>query len=127
MNDASARLDARADALLDTTSSLLRGLVELRHKHRLTQAEVAERMGVSQPAVAKFERYDANPTQTTIQRYAMAVGARIKVEIIDDCEDEQVSPDRISQVVNMNALGTWSRAREVSTMSYSTEYQVTRV
>ncbi|MEG8034239.1 helix-turn-helix transcriptional regulator [Sphingomonas sp. LR61] len=126
MNDATSRLDARADSLLESTSVLLRDLVELRRKHGLTQADVAERMGVSQPSVAKFERYDANPTQTTIQRYAMAVGARISMQVIDDCEEEQLSADRFSQVVNVNALGTWSRGLEVSPKAYSAEYQVTR-
>ncbi len=48
----------------------------LRKKHHLTQADVAERMGVSQPTVAEFERYDANPTLSAIRRYALAVGAR---------------------------------------------------
>lgn len=126
MNDATSRLDTRADSLLESTSVLLRDLVKLRRKHGLTQADVAERMGVSQPSVAKFERYDANPTQTTIQRYAMAVGARISMQVIDDCEEEQLSADRFSQVVNVNALGTWSRGLEVSPKAYSAEYQVTR-
>ena len=55
MNDALAMIEARADSLIDGHAKLLRDLVELRRKHRLTQAEVAERMGVSQPTVAGFE------------------------------------------------------------------------
>lgn len=85
MNDDLAVIEARADSLIDGHANLLRDLVELRRKHRLTQAEVAERMGVSQPTVAGFERYDANPTLSTIRRYALAVGARINESVIDDC------------------------------------------
>ncbi len=32
----------------------------------LTQAEVAERMGISQPAYAKYEDHDANPTMAAV-------------------------------------------------------------
>ena len=42
-------------------------------------------MGVSQPTVAAFERYDANPTVSSIIRYAMAVDALIDIKVVDDC------------------------------------------
>ena len=85
MNDDLAMIEARADSLIDNHAKLLRDLVALRKKHHLTQTEVAERMGVSQPTVAGLERYDANPTLSTIRRYAVAVGARITETVIDDC------------------------------------------
>lgn len=107
MNDDTARLEARADSLLESSQSLLSGLRALRKKHQISQAQMAERMGVSQPTVAAFERYDANPTQTTIQRYAMAVGARLDVSVVDDCEDLTVSDARFTSVITTPA--TWSR------------------
>lgn len=70
-------LDARADALIAAMDDARRALVALRSKHELTIETVAERMGVSAASVAAFEAYDADPKQSTIQRYAMAVGARI--------------------------------------------------
>jgi transcriptional regulator with XRE-family HTH domain len=56
-----------------TTSpgSLLR---EARETARLTQAELAERLGVSQPSVARLEREDANPTIATLERALLATG-----------------------------------------------------
>lgn len=77
-------LEARAASLVENHEGLLRDLVALRKKHGLSQEVVAERMGVSQPAVAKFERYDANPRLSTLRRYAMAVGARLIDEVVDD-------------------------------------------
>jgi len=68
-------LDRRADLLIEAKDSLLKQLVDLRTHHGLSQQEVANRMGVSQPTVAAFERYDANPTLSSIARYAMAVEA----------------------------------------------------
>lgn len=77
-------LDARADALIDDHDNLLAALVALRVKHGLSQEVIADRMGVSQPSISALERYDANPTLSTIRRYAMAVGARLHTQVIDD-------------------------------------------
>ena len=78
-------LERRADLLVDARDRLLEGLVSLRKEHNLSQQTVAERMGVSQPTVAAFERYDANPTVSSIIRYAMAVDALLDVKVVDDC------------------------------------------
>lgn len=83
----------RADQLVENHREFMKSLIATRTKHRLTQAEVAERMGVSQPTVAAFERYDSNPTLATVRRYALAVEATLEDRVIDDCgrclEDEQ--------------------------------------
>ena len=71
-------LERRADLLVDAKDRLLEDLVSFRKEHKLSQRTVAERMGVSQPTVAAFERYDAN-------RYAMAVDALIDIKVVDDC------------------------------------------
>ena len=78
-------LERRADLLVDAKDRLLEGLVSLRKEHKLSQQTVAERMGVSQPTVAAFERYDANPTVSSIIRYAMAVDALLDIKVVDDC------------------------------------------
>jgi len=56
-------------------------LIQIRKDSGLTQREVAERMGVSQPTIAEFERYDSNPTLSTVERYALAVHARIRTQV----------------------------------------------
>jgi len=43
----------------------------------MTQEELADRMGVSQAAVAKLERPDAKPRRTTLARVATALGISI--------------------------------------------------
>lgn len=78
-------LERRADLLVDARDRLLEDLVGLRKEHKLSQQTVAERMGVSQPTVAAFERYDANPTVSSIIRYAMAVDALLDIKVVDDC------------------------------------------
>lgn len=70
-------LDRRAQILVRNDAQFMAQLVELRKKLGLTQAEIAERMNTSQPAVAAFERVENDPKLSTIRRYAMAVGLLI--------------------------------------------------
>ena len=44
----------------------------------LTQAEVARRMGTSQPVVARLERPGANPRYATLERALRATGHRLE-------------------------------------------------
>jgi len=91
------RLERLAASLVENQRKFLTELISMRIKHELTQAEVAERMGVSQPTVSAFESYDANPTLATIRRYAMAVDAVIINQVIDDLvETEPATPWQFS-------------------------------
>jgi predicted transcriptional regulator len=58
---------------------LLAGLVAERRAAGLSQAEVADRMGTSQPAVARVEAGAVDVRLSTLQRYAAAVGRRLEV------------------------------------------------
>ncbi len=57
-------------------------LVEARQAAGLTQAELAERLGVSQAQVARIEKrgYDAY-TLTTLRRYVQALGQDFSLEV----------------------------------------------
>ena len=56
-------------------------LSSLRRELGLSQAEVAERMGTSQSAVARFEAGDLDVRLSTIERYTVALGARLEWRI----------------------------------------------
>lgn len=53
---------------------------EARRRANLTQADLATRLGVSQPAVAKLERPGANPTVETLDRVLSATGHRLVLD-----------------------------------------------
>jgi transcriptional regulator with XRE-family HTH domain len=59
-------------------------VLKARTKTGLTQAEVAERMGTTQSAVARLESANANhsPSLATLQRYAQALGHRVEVRLV---------------------------------------------
>lgn len=50
----------------------------------LSQAEVARRMGTKPPAIARLESPSPrhSPSLRTLQRYAAALGQRVKVELV---------------------------------------------
>lgn len=84
MNEPIEAIEARADALLEAQENLMRDLVTMRGTRDLKQHELATRMGISQSAVSQFERYDSNPKLSTLRRYALAIGARLRFEVLDD-------------------------------------------
>lgn len=72
---------ARARSLKRAQRGMMEDLIDLREAHGLSQHDLAQRMGVSQSAVAQFERYDSNPTLASIQRYALAVEANLDIKV----------------------------------------------
>ena len=56
---------------------LVEELAGLRKAARLSQTQVAARMGTSQSAVARLESGDADVRASTLERYAAAIGSQI--------------------------------------------------
>jgi transcriptional regulator with XRE-family HTH domain len=56
-------------------------LVALRKECQLSQVEVAKRMGVRQPTISGFEKEPSDPRLSTLQRYARALGARLRLTL----------------------------------------------
>jgi transcriptional regulator with XRE-family HTH domain len=48
----------------------------------LTQAQLAERAGVTQPVVSRAETLGANPRVATLQRLLAAAGARLELSAV---------------------------------------------
>ncbi|MCZ2719977.1 helix-turn-helix transcriptional regulator [Erwinia amylovora] len=54
-------------------------LFNLRRQAGLTSTQVAERMGVTQPAVSKLEKNASKASITTLEKYAAACGSTLKI------------------------------------------------
>jgi ribosome-binding protein aMBF1 (putative translation factor) len=54
-----------------------------RERHGLTQVELAERMGTTQPTVARLEAGGVTPSLDTLHRIADALGLELVVEFRD--------------------------------------------
>jgi len=56
-------------------------LADMRRKAGINSTQVAERMGITQPAVSKLEKNASKASLTTLQRYAAACGVSIKIVV----------------------------------------------
>ncbi len=68
------------DALGDEFA-LISQAIAARARAGKTQAQVAEAMGISQPAVAKIEAGKVKSLDT-LKRYASAVGCKVRLELV---------------------------------------------
>ena len=66
-------------ARVDDEFKLIEALVRARTAAKLTQAELARRLGTTQSAVARLEGGRVSPSLATLRRYAEATGTRLTV------------------------------------------------
>lgn len=55
---------------------------EARRRHGLGQAELARRLGTSQPAISRIERDQISPTLETLERILNAMGETLRVSAL---------------------------------------------
>ena len=69
---------------LDEEYGLLDEFLKARSEQGLTQAQVAEKIGTTQSAVARMEsgRGKHSPSLATLSRYAEALGCKLEVKLI---------------------------------------------
>lgn len=68
---------------------MARELIGARTRARMTQDEVAKRMGTTQSVVARLESGKRPPSLRTVQRYAEAVGGRMVLRIEPHIPDQK--------------------------------------
>lgn len=83
--EADPKFSLAYDALEDEFTTLA-ALLKARAAAGLTQAEVATRMGVSQPVVARIEaslgKKVHSPSLNTLRRYANACGMKLVIQMV---------------------------------------------
>ena len=63
----------------NVVSSLVKGMVSARKEAKMTQTELAEKIGTTQSAIARLEAGRVSPSIATLQRYAMATGRSLHI------------------------------------------------
>lgn len=58
-------------------------LISERKKLGLTQQDIADKTGMKAPNVTRVEGCKFTPTLDVLERYANAVGKRLKIELVD--------------------------------------------
>jgi predicted XRE-type DNA-binding protein len=90
---------ARAEARTRTQAYVLGfRLAQLRQELQLSQAEIAKRMGISQPRVSQLESGDVGQMEVdTLNRYVLALGGRLKLVADFDDHDVNVSTSEVDR------------------------------
>ncbi|HUR89752.1 MAG TPA: helix-turn-helix transcriptional regulator [Ramlibacter sp.] len=81
------RADVKAEfAKVGEEFALLDEFLKARTEQGLTQAEVAERIGTTQSAVARMESGHGkhSPSIATLSRYAQALGCKLEIRLVRD-------------------------------------------
>lgn len=66
----------------DAEFAIIEALVEARMKAKLSQAELARRIGTTQSAIARLEGGGISPSISTLRRYAEATGSKLQIELV---------------------------------------------
>ena len=66
---------------LEEEFALANALIGARTHAKLSQAELAERMGTSQSAIARLESGRSMPSTRTLERLAAATGTKLRIRL----------------------------------------------
>lgn len=69
-------------AKADTEFGLIEAMITARREAKLTQAELAEKIGTTQSAIARLEAGRVSPSISTLRRYAEATGHHLQVGFV---------------------------------------------
>jgi len=69
----------RAYEALEGEFGLAKAVLQARNRVGLTQAELARKMGTTQPVLARLEGGRARPSMRTLERLARATGTRLLI------------------------------------------------
>jgi ribosome-binding protein aMBF1 (putative translation factor) len=64
---------------LEEEFALIEAMMDARKRSRLSQAEIANRMGTTESVVSRLESGRVKPSTRTLERYAEATGHRLKI------------------------------------------------
>lgn len=87
---------------LEPEFTLARSLIEARLRAGLTQEELADKMGTSQPAIARLES-GHKPSLKTLERVAEVTGSRLMIQLIDQA-DADVRDGAVYEYESVEAL-----------------------
>jgi ribosome-binding protein aMBF1 (putative translation factor) len=67
----------------DADYAIVEALIRARTTAKLSQNQIAKRIGTTQSAIARLEGGNVAPTISTLRRYAEATGTRLQIELVD--------------------------------------------
>ena len=74
--EALAKIETRAEEIRREIT-----LDKIREELNLSQTELAQSLGISQPSIAKLENVDNDPKLSTLKRYIKALGGELSIDV----------------------------------------------
>lgn len=87
-------------------------LKDLRKQAELTQVDVAEKLGISQPAYASWERGLKKPTQENLVKIAQILNVSVDY-LVGNSEEKADELDNIELLFRMNSKGLTEEEKEI--------------
>lgn len=87
-------------------------LKKLRKDAGLTQVDVAEKLGISQPAYASWERGIKKPTQDNLVKIAQVLNVSVDY-LVGNLEEKSDALDNIELLFRMNSKGLTEKEKEI--------------
>lgn len=87
-------------------------LKNLRKQANFTQVEVAEKLGISQPAYASWERGAKKPTQENLVKIAQVLNVSVDY-LVGNLEEKSDELDNIELLFRMNSKGLTDDEKKV--------------
>jgi transcriptional regulator with XRE-family HTH domain len=111
-NELKARALERADVKaeydrLDEEFPFLDEFLKARASAGITQAEVAERIGTTQSAIARLESGSGkhSPSLATLQKYAYALGCRLELRLVKESRKVEARTSRSTRPAKKQVAG----------------------
>ena len=67
---------------LEPEFAIIQAMIDARKNSGLTQMELSKRTGIAQGDISKLENGSGNPSLRTLQRLAMAMDMKLKIEFL---------------------------------------------
>ncbi len=87
-------------------------LKKLRKQTQLTQVDVAEKLGISQPAYASWERGVKKPTQENLVKIAQILNVSVDY-LVGNSEETEGDLENIELLFRMNSMGLTDEEKEI--------------
>lgn len=87
-------------------------LKDLRKQAHLTQVDVAEKLGISQPAYASWERGVKKPTQENLIKIAQILNVSVDY-LVGNSDNTEDKLDNIELLFRMNSKGLTEEEKEI--------------
>lgn len=67
---------------LEIEDAIIQAFIDARKISGLTQKQLSEKSGITQPDISKLENGNSNPSIRTLKRLANAMGMKLKLEFL---------------------------------------------